>query len=72
MIEEFISCPKHVEFHAKNKFVNFVHLVGYYKEICYDVLSHKRKIGAIWIIFKKVNSRITSLSSHHLEIHTDT
>jgi hypothetical protein len=23
------NCPKHVEFHAKNKFVKLVHLVGF-------------------------------------------
>jgi hypothetical protein len=27
------NCPKHVEFHSKNKFEKLVHLVGFIKKI---------------------------------------
>jgi hypothetical protein len=37
------NCPKHIEFHSKNKFEKLVHLVGFIMRICHDVRSHERK-----------------------------
>jgi len=32
------NCPKHVDFHSKNKFEKFVHLVGFIvRKIVYDL-----------------------------------
>jgi hypothetical protein len=36
------NCPKHVEFHSKNKFEKFVHLVGFIVRIYRDARSHER------------------------------
>jgi hypothetical protein len=41
------NCPKHVEFHSKNKFEKSVHLVGLLKEIYYDARSYERHIQFI-------------------------
>ena len=38
------NCPKHVEFHSKNKFEKLVHLVGFIIRICHDARSHERQI----------------------------
>jgi hypothetical protein len=37
------NCPKHVEFHSKNKFEKLVHLVGVIIRIHHNVRSHERK-----------------------------
>jgi len=33
------DCPKHVEFHSKNKFENSVHLVGFVIRLYHDARS---------------------------------
>ena len=46
------NCPKHVEFHSKNKFEKMVHLVGYIIRNLTDALSCLLKCGprisSIW------------------------
>jgi len=38
------NCPKHVEFHSKNKFKKLVHLVGFIiRKIYHDARSHERQ-----------------------------
>ena len=37
------SCPKHVEFHSKNKFEGLVHLVGFIIRIYQDARSAERQ-----------------------------
>ena len=39
------NCPKHVEFHFKNKFEKSMHLVRFIIRICHDIRSrgHKKK-----------------------------
>ena len=37
------NCPKHVEFHSKNKFEKSVHLAGFNIQIYHDGRSHERK-----------------------------
>ena len=37
-------CPKHVEFHSKNKFEKLVYLVGFIIRIYHHVQSPKRQI----------------------------
>jgi hypothetical protein len=37
------NCPKHVEFHSKNKFEKLVHLVGFIVRIYHDAQSHERQ-----------------------------
>jgi len=41
------NCPKHVEFHSKNKFEKLVHLVGFIIRIYHDARSHVRRIH-VW------------------------
>ena len=36
------NCPKHVDFHSKNKFEKLVHLVGFIVEMYNDARSHER------------------------------
>jgi hypothetical protein len=38
------NCPKHVEFYAKNKFEELVHLVGFIIRIYHDARSPERQI----------------------------
>ena len=38
------NCPKHVEFHSKNKFEKLVHLVGFIVGIYHDARSHEHQI----------------------------
>jgi hypothetical protein len=38
------NCPKHVEFHAKNRFEKLVHLVGFFIRIYHDARPHERQI----------------------------
>ena len=38
------NCPKHVEFHSKNKFEKLVHLVGFIIRIYHDAQSPERQI----------------------------
>jgi hypothetical protein len=38
------NCPKHVDFHSKNKFEKSVHLVGFIIQIYHGAWSHKRQI----------------------------
>jgi len=38
------NCPKHVEFHSKNKFEKLVHLVGLIIRIYHDARSPERQI----------------------------
>jgi len=38
------NCPKHVEFHSKNKFKKLVHLVGFIIRIYHDARSPERQI----------------------------
>ena len=38
------NCPKHVEFRTRIKFGNYCVYWFHCKEICYDALSHERKI----------------------------
>jgi hypothetical protein len=37
------NCPKHVEFHSKNKLEKSVHLVGFIIRIYHDARSHERQ-----------------------------
>jgi hypothetical protein len=37
------NCPKHVEFHSKNKFEKLVHLVGCIIRIYHAARSHERQ-----------------------------
>jgi hypothetical protein len=40
------NCPKHVEFHSKNKFEKLVHLVGCITKNCHDAArSYERQIS---------------------------
>ena len=39
------NCPKHVEFHSKNKFEKLVHLVGFNIQIYHDARSHERQVS---------------------------
>jgi len=41
------NCPKHVEVYSKNKFENFVHLVGFIIRICHDARSREPLIRTI-------------------------
>ena len=52
------NCPKHVEFHAKNKICEIsASSWFYYKGICYDARSHERKITVfIWNVFEQNSS----------------
>jgi len=38
------NCPKHVEFHSKNKIEKLVHLVGFVIRIYHDARSPERQI----------------------------
>ena len=38
------NCPKHVEFHSKNKFEKLVHLVGFIIRIYHVARSHEHQI----------------------------
>jgi len=38
------NCPKHVEFYAKNKFEELVHLVGFIVRIYHDARPPERQI----------------------------
>jgi hypothetical protein len=38
------NCPKHVDFHSKNKFEKLVRLVGFIIQIYHDARSHHRQI----------------------------
>jgi hypothetical protein len=38
------NCPKHVEFHSKNKFEKAMHMVGFIIRSCHDARSHERHI----------------------------
>jgi hypothetical protein len=38
------NCPKHVEFHSKNKFEKLVHLIGFIIRICHDARSPECQI----------------------------
>jgi len=38
------DCPKHAEFHSKNKFEKLVHLVGFVIRIYHDARSSKHQI----------------------------
>ena len=42
--DEQRNCPKHVEFHSKNKFEQLVHLVGFIIWIFHDAPSPERQI----------------------------
>ena len=37
------NCPKHVEFHSKNKFEKLVHPFGFIIQIYHDAWSHERQ-----------------------------
>ena len=37
------NCPKHVEFHSKNKFEKLMHLVGFILRIYHDARPHERQ-----------------------------
>ena len=39
------NCPKHVEFHSKNKFEKLVHLVGFITGIYHDARQHELQIS---------------------------
>ena len=39
------NCPKHVEFHSKNKFDKLLHLVGFIIRIYHDARSSERQIA---------------------------
>ena len=41
------NCPKHADFHSKNKFEKLVHLVGFIIRNLTRFRSHKRQIGAV-------------------------
>ena len=45
------NCPKHVEFHCKNKFEKLVHLVGFIIRIYHDARSPERQMPAIFVAF---------------------
>ena len=48
------NCPKHTEFHSKNKFEKSVHLVDFIIRICHDAQSHERKMYKMhWDAFSK-------------------
>ena len=48
-------CPKHVEFHAKNKICEIRESSwSYYKEISYDARSHERKIPLYIFVYPSV------------------
>ena len=39
------NCPKHLEFHSKNKFKKIVHIVGFIiRKLHYDARSHESQI----------------------------
>jgi hypothetical protein len=38
------NCPKHVEFHSKNKFEKLVHLFGFIIQIYHDTWSREHKV----------------------------
>ena len=38
------NCPKHVEFHSKNKFEKLVHIVGFVIGMCHDARSSECQI----------------------------
>ena len=42
------NCPKHVEFHSKNKFENLVHLVGFIIRIYHDARPPERQIRLLY------------------------
>ena len=48
--DEQRKCPKHVEFHFKNKFEKLVHLVGFIIEIYNDARSDERQVQIyMWV-----------------------
>ena len=46
------NCPKHVEFHSKNKFEKFVHLVGFIIRIYHDAWSRGHQIWSNGTVMK--------------------
>jgi hypothetical protein len=38
------NCPKHADFHSKNKFDKLLHLVGFNIQIYHDAWSHEHHI----------------------------
>jgi hypothetical protein len=42
--DEQRNCPKHAEFHSKNRFEKLVHLFGFTIRIYHDARSHERQI----------------------------
>jgi hypothetical protein len=45
--DEQSYCPKHVDFHSKNKFEKLVHLVGFIIGIYHDARAHERQTNFI-------------------------
>jgi len=56
------NCPKHVEFHSKNKLEKLVHMVGFIIRICHDARSHERKIWKITYIYIYIYTYIVTKS----------
>ena len=46
------NCPKHVEFHSKNKFEKLVHLVGFIIRICHDAQSRELKKKSYFFFYR--------------------
>jgi hypothetical protein len=61
------NCPKHVEFHSKNKFEKLVHLVGFIIRIYHDARSHERQIQNC-VFCDKVFSHLSGCVKHHITI----
>jgi len=56
------NCPKHVEFHSKNKFEKFLHLVGFIIRIYHDARSPERQKSC----FKDIINIIQELGSNKI------
>jgi len=58
------NCPKHVEFHSKNKFEKLLHLVGFIIRIYHDARPSKRQIcrSSTYKIFPSFTKPVEPLS----------
>jgi hypothetical protein len=65
----FRNCPKHVEFHSKNKFEQSARLVGFIIQIYHDARLHERHIQSSGTsILSKANHRCTVKTSNHVMV----
>jgi hypothetical protein len=64
------NCPKHVEFHSKNKFENLVHLVGFIVRIFYDARSPERQIYSVFGRLSEITGSTTDVWIKNITFNT--